>query len=213
MTVIAESGIRKWQGQDFEPQWLRAVVEEGDAGFLIERDEDIAYVNQAYVRMLGYESPDQLRGHHLTAVVAEEDAARLLAFTGMRQRGEPAPRMYEFSARRRDRSVVRLQASVSASRVDGEFVITTMVLPCEDSAASRPASGLDDTAASRLSPREREVLGMILAGKRTKEIAFDLDVSPKTVSTHRFRLLQKLNLTSNRDLFQYAVTHRLLDWS
>jgi DNA-binding NarL/FixJ family response regulator len=118
--------------------------------------------------------------------------------------------MYEFFARRRDRSVIRLQAAVSAARVDGALVITTMVLPYEDPAA--PVAAFD-AVASRLSPREGEVLAMILAGRRTKEIAFDLDVSPKTVSTHRFRLLKKLNLTSNRDLFQYAVTHRLLDWS
>jgi len=54
---------------------------------------------------------------------------------------------------------------------------------------------------------------MILGGKAMKEIGLALNISVKTVSTHRTRLMQKLHLTSNRDLFQYAVTHKLIDWS
>ena len=64
----------------------------------------------------------------------------------------------------------------------------------------------------RLSRRELEVLSRILAGKGTKEIAVDLGMSDKTVATHRGRLLKKLNLHSNRDLFLFAVQHRLVDW-
>lgn len=64
----------------------------------------------------------------------------------------------------------------------------------------------------RLSQREMEVLSRILAGKGTKEIAMELDVSDKTVATHRGRLLKKLNLHSSHDLFVYAVRHRLVDW-
>ena len=52
----------------------------------------------------------------------------------------------------------------------------------------------------------------ILAGKGTKEIAVELEMSDKTVATHRGRLLKKLNLHSSRDLFVYAVRHRLVDW-
>jgi GAF domain-containing protein len=62
-----------------------------------------------------------------------------------------------------------------------------------------------------LSPREREILEGMLAGKRLKEIAFELDVSDKTVATHRFRLLRKLELRDNRELFLYAIRHRLID--
>ena len=64
----------------------------------------------------------------------------------------------------------------------------------------------------RLSKREMEVLSRILDGKGTKEIAMELDVSGKTVATHRGRMLKKLNLRSSRDLFVYAVRYRLVDW-
>lgn len=62
----------------------------------------------------------------------------------------------------------------------------------------------------RLSPRESEVLNMILAGRRLKEIAATLDISVKTVTTHRSRLLRKLGLEDNLGLFRYGVRNGLI---
>ena len=55
-----------------------------------------------------------------------------------------------------------------------------------------------------LSAREFEVLRMIAHGKSGKEIAGELSLSYKTVSTYRTRILQKLNLRTNHDLTSYA---------
>ncbi|HEX7151225.1 MAG TPA: LuxR C-terminal-related transcriptional regulator [Thermoanaerobaculia bacterium] len=195
-----------------EPHWLQTVVTEGDAGFLIESAEQITYVNRAYALMLGYDSPAQLRGHHLSAIVAEEDLPRLLSFSKMRLHGLSAPRNYEFTARCRDRSLIRLRATVSAARSGPSVVIGTMVLPC-DRREALVRSDSPAVLASRLSRREREVMELILAGHRMKEIALALDISAKTVSTHRTRMLKKLNLTTIRELYQYAVTHRLVEWA
>ncbi|HEX6100085.1 MAG TPA: LuxR C-terminal-related transcriptional regulator [Thermoanaerobaculia bacterium] len=216
VVTTPERSRTKLERKVFEPLWLRAVLDDGDAGFLIEADEEIAYVNRAYTALLGYDYPAQLRGQHLSLIVAQEDAPRLLTFSRMRVREEPAPRNYVFAARRRDDSVIRLRASVSAARMEGAVVIATMVLPDEGPATAAVVAPIASLAADthgRLSPRETEVMEMILAGKRMKEIAHALDVSPKTVSTHRTRLMQKLGLTSIRDLFQYALTHHLIDWS
>lgn len=62
----------------------------------------------------------------------------------------------------------------------------------------------------RLSPREREVMGMILSGRRLKEIAAVLDISVKTVTTHRSRLLRKLGIEDNLGLFRYGVRNGLI---
>lgn len=62
----------------------------------------------------------------------------------------------------------------------------------------------------RLSPREREVMDMILGGRRLKEIAAQLDISVKTVTTHRSRLLRKLGLEDNLGLYRYGVRHGLI---
>ena len=62
----------------------------------------------------------------------------------------------------------------------------------------------------RLSRREAEVMDMILSGKRLKEIAAVLDISVKTVTTHRSRLLRKLNLEDNLGLYRYGIRNGLI---
>lgn len=62
-----------------------------------------------------------------------------------------------------------------------------------------------------LSDRELQILIMIAAGRRVKDIAGRLGVSPKTVSTYRHRLLQKLHMEGNEELCTYARNHGLLD--
>lgn len=64
-----------------------------------------------------------------------------------------------------------------------------------------------------LSPRERAIMLLLVRGTRPKEIALELNISEKTVATHRTRLLRKLNLTDNRQLLLYALKAGLTDWS
>jgi len=60
-----------------------------------------------------------------------------------------------------------------------------------------------------LSDRELQVLSMIGGGKSVTEIAVALDLSVKTVSTYRMRLLSKLQLKTTSALIRYALTHHL----
>jgi len=60
-----------------------------------------------------------------------------------------------------------------------------------------------------LSEREREVLQLIAEGKSTKEIAGRLDVSVKTVETHRARIMERLGVHSVAELTKYAVREGL----
>lgn len=73
-----------------------------------------------------------------------------------------------------------------------------------------PANTSAEGKHQRLSPREREVMTMILSGQRLKEIAAKLDISVKTVTTHRSRLLRKLGLEDNLGLYRYGVRHGLI---
>jgi DNA-binding NarL/FixJ family response regulator len=61
-----------------------------------------------------------------------------------------------------------------------------------------------------LSEREFQVLCLIAAGKPPREIAVDLNVSVKTVGTHRARLLEKMGLKNNAEIVQYAIANQLL---
>lgn len=60
-----------------------------------------------------------------------------------------------------------------------------------------------------LSDRESQVFTMLAGGKSLNEIAEELHLSPKTVSTHKARLMEKLKVRSNAELIRYALTHHL----
>ena len=57
----------------------------------------------------------------------------------------------------------------------------------------------------RLSDREFEVMKMLASGKTVSQIADELALSVKTVSTHRTRILKKMNMKTNAELMRYAV--------
>jgi len=56
-----------------------------------------------------------------------------------------------------------------------------------------------------LSPREREVLGGLLAGLANKSIAYDLGISPRTVEIHRARVMDKMGARSLSELIRLAL--------
>ena len=72
---------------------------------------------------------------------------------------------------------------------------------------SRQASGRAET----LTPREREVLQLLAEGRSNKEVAVALDISPKTVETHRARIFAKLHLHSMNELVRYAIRNQVIE--
>lgn len=65
--------------------------------------------------------------------------------------------------------------------------------------------------ASTLTTREREVAQLIAEGKINKEMAHILDISVKTVETHRASVMHKLNLKTTADLVRYAVRNNIIE--
>lgn len=72
---------------------------------------------------------------------------------------------------------------------------------------AKPSAALQH---SLLSDREYQVLRLIGAGRTVSQIAEELSLSVKTVSTYRARILEKMNLHSNAELMHYVITHRLI---
>jgi two-component system invasion response regulator UvrY len=62
-----------------------------------------------------------------------------------------------------------------------------------------------------LSDREFEIMRMLASGKRASEIAEEVFLSVKTVSTYRVRILRKLNLRTTAEIMRYAIKHGLVD--
>ncbi len=65
----------------------------------------------------------------------------------------------------------------------------------------------EESPIKRLSPREREVLQLVVEGKSSAEIASNLFLSPKTVETYRSRLMHKLGIKDLPGLVKFAIQH------
>jgi DNA-binding NarL/FixJ family response regulator len=63
-----------------------------------------------------------------------------------------------------------------------------------------------------LSNREFQVMRMLASGKSLKEIADEMTISEKTVTTYRARILEKMKLHNNVELTLYAIENKLLPW-
>jgi DNA-binding NarL/FixJ family response regulator len=65
-------------------------------------------------------------------------------------------------------------------------------------------------SAKALTPRQREVVGLLAEGKSMKEVAGVLNVTPRTVAFHKYRVMRELKLKTTADLIQFAIRTRIL---
>jgi DNA-binding NarL/FixJ family response regulator len=77
--------------------------------------------------------------------------------------------------------------------------------------ASRLGKKSDKVLHERLSDREFEIMCLIASGKPIKEIAEELSLSSKTVSTHRAHILEKMGMKHNSELMHYALQNHFVD--
>ena len=70
--------------------------------------------------------------------------------------------------------------------------------------------GAEQAASDNLTPRQRQVLQLIAEGHSTKEIAHRLNLSVKTVETHRAQLMERLQIREIAGLVKYAIRHGLV---
>jgi DNA-binding NarL/FixJ family response regulator len=61
-----------------------------------------------------------------------------------------------------------------------------------------------------LSPRELEVLKLLVRGMQMKVVAYNLGITARTVAFHKYRAMEQLGLRSNPELIDFAIRHRLL---
>jgi len=70
---------------------------------------------------------------------------------------------------------------------------------------------MSDDPYGALSPREREVMHLVVEGMSTKEIARKLEITVKTAENHRCRILEKLDVRNSAELVRYAMRKRLVE--
>jgi two-component system, NarL family, invasion response regulator UvrY len=107
----------------------------------------------------------------------------------------------------KDRSLEQLAEAVRRVYRGGIYVSPSL----GETLASRLLGSGREPSHGTLSDREFEVLRGLAEGEAVKQIAARMALSPKTVTTYRTRILQKLGLRGNADLVRYALEHNLLD--
>jgi DNA-binding NarL/FixJ family response regulator len=100
-----------------------------------------------------------------------------------------------------------LMSAIRKVAVGGHFIDPSIA---EQMMFEKPLQG-ESVPHERLSERELHILKLFAKGKGINEIAEELFISNKTVSTHKARLMQKLNFQSNSELVRYAVDHGLIE--
>ena len=167
----------------------------------------IVAVNDAFIELTGYPEDEILgRNCKFLAGPATEPWLTERITTGIR---EKHPVLVEILNYKRDGTPFRNAVVVApVFDVDGEleyFLGSQVELPQE---AVGPSSSRHAHAVAMVktqSPRQREILAQIANGHRTKQIAWALSLSEKTVKMHRSLLLNKLSTTNIADAIRLAV--------
>jgi len=154
---------------------------------------DVALLDVAMPGMSGLEAAAAIR----TATPATRIVALSMYEDALYQRG-----MFEAGALAyvlKNKAAADLLAAIDAA-LRGERYLSPALAE-----RSRRQPPTRDAEPAELSPREREVLRLLAEGRRNRDIAEALRISPKTVETYRTRIGQKLRLETLADLVKYAI--------
>lgn len=103
----------------------------------------------------------------------------------------------------KDAATGELALAVEAVRQGGAFLSPTVSRLLTGSSGSEDDA--EATGADKLTPRQRQVLKLLAEGKAVKEAAFLLNISVKTVETHRAQLMDRLGIHDLPGLVRYAM--------
>ncbi len=104
-----------------------------------------------------------------------------------------------------------LLAAVDHIRHHQPFFTTTLAVSMARNFVDGRGDAAPDEELLQLTQRELEVIRLLASGKSNKEAAADLGVSPRTVESHRSRIMRRLNFRSFSDLVRFAVRERLVE--
>ncbi len=88
----------------------------------------------------------------------------------------------------------------------GKYITSTLA----EQMASMLGNEISDIPHKKLSDQEYEVFRLIASGKQVSQIAGEMFISVKTVSTYRSRILAKMNMANNAELMRYAIKNNLI---
>ncbi|MFY3152441.1 LuxR C-terminal-related transcriptional regulator [Achromobacter xylosoxidans] len=152
-------------------------------GLLIATDRVITLYNETFARIFGYDERE-LIGRSLDCLypsIAEFQHTGEKAAETMQKRGKYSD---ERIMRHRSGRLFWCHATGQAMDLNQPLASATWVF--EDISNNRPVT-------TGLTARERQIARLLVEGRSSKQIAKELDVSPRTIEAHRARLMRKLN--------------------
>lgn len=109
----------------------------------------------------------------------------------------------------KDSAPLELELAINAIKAGDTYLSPPVSRQVVESYMQRV--GGEVTSAEPLTPRQREVLQFIAEGKSTKEVAYQLKLSVKTVETHRRQIMERLNVHDIPGLVRYAIKAGLVN--
>lgn len=184
---------------------LVVVGEAGDGTGVMQRVREL----NCDVLVLDLSMPGRSGTELIRQVRAERPNLRILVLS-MHEEHQYAVRALKSGASgylTKDCASADLVSAIRKVAGGGAFISATVAEQLAMGAMGNSGLALHHT----LSNREFEVLHMLASGQAVSEIARQLNLSVKTVSTHKAHLMRKLNLRNQADLIRYAIGHRLTD--
>jgi len=196
--IVKEGLVRLLTEHDFD-----VVGAVGDGLELIEAAKrlrpDVIVTDVSMPGLSGLDVLTRLKGEHVES--------KVIVLT-MHQDGELATRAMRAGA-----------SGFLLKRSAGEELLTAMHQALEGRTYLTPVltkeviermSAPPEQAEPQLTSRQLEVLRLILEGRRMKEIAATLQLSARTIETHKYQMMQTLGVESTAELVKYAIEHRLV---
>jgi len=83
----------------------------------------------------------------------------------------------------------------------------TFIAPELAAEVFRNGKTIEGAPAAAVTPRQREILQLLVEGMSAKQIAAELDISTRTVEHHKYRLMESLDIENNAELIHFAIKH------
>ena len=183
-----------------------SIVGEAQSGHeVLQRVRDLEFD----VLLLDMSMPGKSGIELIKQVRGEKPKLRILVLS-MHQEQQYAVRAIKAGASgylTKDSASVQLVLAIRKVAAGGAFITEAVAEQLALGAMPR-TEGLPHEA---LSDREFQVFRLLASGEAVSKIAEALNLSVKTVSTHKARIMQKMNMSNPAELIRYAIKHRLID--
>jgi two-component system, NarL family, invasion response regulator UvrY len=192
---------------------VREILEEGGANILITEASSAAETLKAVlhdnydVALLDIAFPDG-NGLDVMKEIHSQRPQMHILFLSMYPEAQYAQRALHLGASgylAKNSAPDELMNAIQKVMAGGKYITPALA----EQLADEISPDFDRPAHEKLSDREFRVLTALGAGKSISEIAAELSLSPKTVSTYRSRLLEKLRLKTTADIIRYVLENKL----